>query len=61
METLKIKSTHPESQGAFVVINEEDFDPEIHELFEDDDEDAADPPSRNTKRVRAIVASRKHK
>ena len=27
METLRIKSTHPESQGEFVEINAEDFDP----------------------------------
>ncbi len=34
--TLKIKSTHPPSQGDFVVINEVDFDPEKgHVLYED--------------------------
>ena len=32
--TLKVKPSH-ESQGAFVVINESDFDPEKHELFEE--------------------------
>jgi hypothetical protein len=32
--TVKIKSTHPESQGAYVDINESDFDPEKgHELY----------------------------
>lgn len=34
METLKIKSTNPETQGDFIIINAEDFDPSIHELFE---------------------------
>ena len=34
METLKIKSTNPETQGDFVIINVEDFNPAIHELFE---------------------------
>lgn len=24
---MKIKSKHPESQGEFVIINDEDFDP----------------------------------
>lgn len=30
--TIKIKATDPE-QGAFVVINESDFDAEKHELY----------------------------
>jgi len=30
---VRIKSTHPESQGAFVEVNESDFDPEKHELY----------------------------
>jgi hypothetical protein len=34
MATTKIKSTHPESQGDFVEIEEADFDPKIHELYE---------------------------
>lgn len=34
METLKIKSTDPKTQGDFVIINAEDFDPAIHELLE---------------------------
>ena len=36
MKTLKIKPSH-ESQGDFVVINEEDFNPEVHELLESRD------------------------
>ena len=32
--TVKVKSTHPESQGLFVEINASDFDPEKHELLD---------------------------
>lgn len=36
MTAIKIKSTHPESQGEFVLIEEADFDPEKgHELLEE--------------------------
>lgn len=31
---VKIKSVDPKSQGPFVEINESDYNPEIHELFE---------------------------
>lgn len=30
--TIKIKSTHPDSQGPIVVIDRADFDPAVHEL-----------------------------
>lgn len=35
MKTLRIKPTH-ESQGAFVVINETDFDPNTMVLFDEE-------------------------
>lgn len=35
MKTIKVKPWG-EGQGDFVLINEEDFDPERHELFEED-------------------------
>ncbi len=35
---MKIKSTHPESQGDFVIIDDEDFDPEKHEKYEQEEE-----------------------
>lgn len=38
METVKVKSWH-ESQGEFVVINAEDFDPAIHEKWEEKPEE----------------------
>lgn len=34
LETIRIKSTHPETQGQFVNINKDDFDAEKHELFD---------------------------
>ena len=33
MAVLKIKSEHEESQGKFVLIDEENFDPSKHELY----------------------------
>ena len=36
MAAIKIKSTHPPSQGDFVLLEEEDFDPaKGHELYEE--------------------------
>lgn len=35
METIKIASTHPESQGPYVLINAEDFDAKQHKLYEE--------------------------
>jgi hypothetical protein len=32
---MKIKSSHEASQGPFVVIDEAEYDPERHEMFED--------------------------
>lgn len=33
--SVRIKSTHPESQGAFVDIDDDQFDPKVHQLYED--------------------------
>jgi hypothetical protein len=33
MQTIKIKSTHPETQGPFVVIDAADFDPAKHTAY----------------------------
>lgn len=33
MAEIRIKSSHPASQGDFVDIEEENFDPKIHELY----------------------------
>lgn len=34
VKTIRIKSTHPPTQGDFVEINESDFDPALHQLFD---------------------------
>lgn len=35
MSTVRVVSTHPESQGSYVVIREVDFDPAVHALYEE--------------------------
>lgn len=35
MPTIKVKSTHPATQGPFVVIEKGDFNPDVHELYDD--------------------------
>lgn len=35
MPTIKVKSTHPATQGDFVVIDKGDFNPDVHELYDD--------------------------
>lgn len=35
MPTIKVKSTHPATQGAFVIIDKADFNPDVHELYDD--------------------------
>lgn len=35
MTTVKIHSTHPASQGPYVVIDKADFDADKHELYDD--------------------------
>ena len=40
---MLIKSTHPESQGDFVVIENDDFDPEKHEVYVEGEEKTEGP------------------
>lgn len=37
MPTIKIKSADPASQGAFVIIDKSDYNPDVHELYGDQD------------------------
>lgn len=37
MTTIKIKSADPASQGAFVIIEKSDYNPDVHELYGDQD------------------------
>lgn len=34
LRTVRVKATHPPSQGEWVVMNESDFDPARHELYD---------------------------
>lgn len=43
-KVVRIKSTHPKSQGAFVEINETDFDPKKHQLYKAADAGDMPPP-----------------
>lgn len=52
---MKIKSTHQESQGLFVEINDADFDPETMTEYVEGDE------SENTLSLADIPASAKKK
>ncbi len=48
MEVLKIKSTHQESQGDYVLINAADFDEKIHEMFDGEAPKAPKAPEKMT-------------
>ncbi|MYN42732.1 hypothetical protein GTP55_25645 [Duganella sp. FT109W] len=40
--TIKVHSSHPASQGPYVIIERADFNPEVHEKYDDGtDDDAA--------------------
>ena len=54
--TVKVKSTHPETQGAFVEINEEDFNEAIHELYVESSEEPAPAEKKLTKAEEAAKA-----
>lgn len=57
MSTIKIKSTHPESQGAFVVINEADFDAEKHELYVEGEEGDSGDRSLTVAEIKEILTA----
>ena len=48
MATIRIKSTDKATQGDYVVINEEDFDPEKHEKLTEKQATAADAKDAKT-------------
>ena len=35
MPTIKVKSTHPATQGPFVIIDKANFNSDVHELYDD--------------------------
>ena len=55
MDTLKIVSTDPHTQGPFVVINKSDFNPDVHELYGDQDLDA---PTERVPTMAELLAAR---
>lgn len=55
MDTLKIVSTDPHTQGPFVVINKSDFNPDLHELYGDQDLGA---PSERAPTMAELLAAR---
>lgn len=55
MDTIKIVSTDPHTQGPFVVINKSDFNPDVHELYGDQDLGA---PADRVPTVAELLAAR---
>ena len=55
MDTLKIVSTDPHTQGPFVVINKSDFNPDLHELYGDQDLGA---PTERVPTMAELLAAR---
>ncbi|WP_338678921.1 hypothetical protein OPV09_17470 [Janthinobacterium sp. TB1-E2] len=56
MDTIKIVSTDPRTQGPFVVINKSDFNPDVHELYGDDNDLGA--PTERTPTIAELLAAR---
>ena len=54
MDTIKIVSTDPHTQGPFVVINKSDFNPDVHELY--GDQDLGAPTERAPTMVELLAA-----
>lgn len=54
--TMKIKSSHPESQGPFVVIDKENFNPDVHEEYVEGAEVA--PADMNVAQIKAALAAK---
>ncbi|PHV13784.1 hypothetical protein CSQ90_26500 [Janthinobacterium sp. BJB303] len=55
MDTLKIVSTDPRTQGSFVVINKSDYNPDVHELYGDQDLGA---PTERVPTMAELLAAR---
>lgn len=54
---LRIKSTHPESQGPFVIINKADFDEKIHEIYEEEESKVLDLEKASAKELKALLTT----
>lgn len=58
MKTVRVKSSHPDHEQGFFVINEEDFDPKKHELWEEDQ--AAKPAAGAARHARPAAKGDTH-
>jgi hypothetical protein len=57
LKTIKIKASH-ESQGDYVLINESDFDPNVHELFDADGAAQASAPKMSVAELKQALADK---
>jgi hypothetical protein len=44
-----LKVVHPEIEGEWMLINESDFDPDVHELWKPKEKKAKEPPKEEKK------------
>ena len=44
MATVRVVSTHPPTQGPYVVLDASQFDPAVHTLYHEEAEPAKAPP-----------------
>ena len=58
MPAIRVKSDHPEHEQGFIVINEEDFDPKIHELWEEPVPKSEAKPAESSKQEHVKPAAR---
>ena len=56
MDTLKIVSTDLRTQGPFVIINKSDYNPDVHELYGDDNDLGA--PTERAPTMAELLAAR---
>ena len=44
MTTLRVRSTHPHTQGEYVIIDAEHYDPAVHVLYDETPEQVPTAP-----------------
>lgn len=45
MATVRVKPTHPESQGPYVILDSAQFDPAVHQLYVEPGQAPAEAPA----------------
>lgn len=55
--TVKVKTDAPDNEHGFYVINEADFDPEVHELFDAEKQDETDPAKMGVPELKAALTA----